>query len=107
MQSRPARALAARCSLGILLIAAPCRAQDTTAVQPDSVPLPRTVATDHAAVPAGPLPPGSRVTFTRDSLVWATANTLADLLTAVPGVYVARAGFLGQPEYVQYAGGGA
>lgn len=106
MQSRRALALAARCSLGFLLIAAPCRAQDTTAVQPDSAPTPRTVPTDHPAVPAGPLPPGSRVTFTRDSLVWATANTLADLLTAIPGVYVARAGFLGLPEYVHYAGRG-
>jgi hypothetical protein len=56
--------------------------------------------------PSGPLPPGSRYSFTRDSLLWSGAITLSDLLTRVPGVYVARAGFIGQPEYVQYGGRG-
>jgi hypothetical protein len=32
--------------------------------------------------------------------------TLADLLASIPGVYVARTGFLGQPEYIMYAGRG-
>lgn len=38
---------------------------------------------------------------------WSTAQTLADLLGAVPGVYLARAGFLGLPEYLVYGGRGA
>ncbi len=59
------------------------------------------------AVPPGPLPPGSRYTFTRDSIPWSTAQSLAELLGAVPGVYLARAGFLGLPEYVVYGGRGA
>ena len=58
-------------------------------------------------VPPGPLPVGSRYVFTRDSILWSTSQTLADLLGAVPGVYVARAGFLGLPEYVVYGGRGA
>jgi hypothetical protein len=63
--------------------------------------------TAQAEVPPGPLPPGSRYVFTRDSITWSTAQTLADLLSAIPGVYVARAGFLGLPEYVVYGGRGA
>jgi hypothetical protein len=51
--------------------------------------------------------PGSRHTFTRDSVVWSGAQTLADLLAAIPGVYIVRAGFLGLPEYIAYAGRGA
>jgi hypothetical protein len=58
-------------------------------------------------VPQGPIPPGSRYTFTRDSILWSGAQTLADLLAAIPGVYVVRAGFLGLPEYIAYAGRGA
>jgi len=45
--------------------------------------------------------------FTRDSILWSTSQTLADLLGAIPGVYLARAGFLGLPEYVVYGGRGA
>jgi hypothetical protein len=45
--------------------------------------------------------------FTRDSILWSDAATLSDLLARIPGVYVARAGFLGLPEYVTYAGRGA
>ena len=59
------------------------------------------------AVRPGPLPPGSRVTFTRDSMPWSTGQTLSDLLSGIPGVYVARAGFLGLPEYLVYGGRGA
>ncbi len=59
------------------------------------------------AVPPGPLPPGSRYTFTRDSIPWSTAQTLSDLLGAIPGVYLARGGFLGVPEYPVYGGRGA
>ena len=65
------------------------------------------VPTAPEAVPPPPLPPGSRYVFTRDSMPWSTAQTLADLLGAIPGVYLARAGFLGLPEYVVYGGRGA
>ena len=58
-------------------------------------------------VPVGPLPPGSRYRFTRDSMIWTSSFTLSDLLRVIPGVYVARAGFFGQPEYLGYAGRGA
>jgi hypothetical protein len=47
-----------------------------------------------------------RYTFTRDSLLWSNSLTLADLLKVIPGVYVARAGFIGQPEFVMYGGRG-
>ena len=112
----------------VLLAAAPIVSQDTTAVVPDStaVPLDSAPILPHRtqgaqvpdvditsvlpvpepAVPLGPLPPGMRYTFTRDSLRWMSGVTLADLLVSIPGVYVARTGFLGQPEYIMYAGRG-
>lgn len=89
--------------------------QDTTVVEsppavsdsvPDDTTLVRIAPTIEPEVPLGPLLPGTRLVLTRDSIQWSGAITLADLLTAVPGVYVARAGFLGQPEYVRYAGRG-
>jgi len=58
-------------------------------------------------VPPAPLPPGSRFTFTRDSVPWTSAQTLSDLLGSIPGVFLARTGFLGLPEYVAYGGRGA
>ena len=58
-------------------------------------------------VPAGPMVPWSRLSFNRDSIIWNSSITLADLLTAVPGVFVARGGFRGLPEYAVYAGRGA
>jgi hypothetical protein len=57
-------------------------------------------------VPPGPLPHGSRYSFTRDSILWSGGLTLADLLAQVPGAYVLRAGFVGLPEYVQYGSRG-
>jgi TonB-dependent Receptor Plug Domain len=54
----------------------------------------------------GPLAPGSRYTFTLDSMLWSGALTLSDVLSHVPGVYVARGGFLGRPEYLMYGGRG-
>jgi hypothetical protein len=92
------------------------------AVQDTAIPPPTqqdTLAPDTAAadtvafvsvrpddVPHGPLVPGSRITFTRDSILWSSALTVSDLLGRVPGVFVARGGFLGQPEYIMYAGRG-
>ncbi len=96
-----------------LALTAPAVAQDTTAVPRDTVGTdsiaiaqPALLPTLQPAVPFGPLPPGTRVTFTPDSILWVSGVTLADLLASIPGVYVARAGFLGQPEYVAYAGRG-
>ncbi len=71
----------------------------------DSVP-PVSIATYESEVPTGPLPPGTRYVFTRDSMLWSSAITLADLLGSIPGVYIARGGFLGQPEFVMYGGRG-
>ncbi len=73
---------------------------------PESLPPKTVLPVEAPRTPPGPLPPGSRYTFTRDSILWSSAHTLADLLGAIPGVYVARGGFVGQPEYVQYGGRG-
>lgn len=70
--------------------------------EPDSVRLPVVPP----SIVEGPLPIGTRIVFTRDSLSWSGAETLADLLARVPGVYIARGGTWGQPEVVQYAGRG-
>lgn len=96
---------------------APARAQDTARVRPDSAAVQDSAAVDslirgvvlplpEPEVPLGPLPPGSRYRFTRDSILWSGGLTLADLLGRIPGVYVLRAGFIGQPEYVQYGSRG-
>jgi hypothetical protein len=45
--------------------------------------------------------------FDRDSLRFTGALTLGDLLVRVPGVFVARGGFLGQAEPALYGGRGA
>ncbi len=55
----------------------------------------------------GPGPPLSRLVFTRDSMDWGQAATLSDLLQRVPGVFLWRGGWLGQPEYANYEGRGA
>jgi hypothetical protein len=59
-----------------------------------------------AAIAAGPLPAGSRYTFTADSLLFTGARSLSDLLAHIPGVYVARGGWFGQAEPVLYGGRG-
>ena len=90
--------------------------QDTTAaavppIDQDSVPffVPRREITPLTAseVPRGAFAPGTRYRFTRQSMMWSGAFTLADLLGAIPGVFIARGGFFGQPEYVMYGGRGA
>jgi len=114
--TRRARALqlSALALTASLAAAAPTVAQDTTVTVRDTLLQDTTIAepevelaTAEPAVVPGPLPPGTRFTFTRDSLHWMVGQTLADLLGRIPGVYVARAGFLGRPEFVQYAGRGA
>lgn len=77
--------------------------RDTTQGKPAA---PSYVPTLPPEVTAGPLPPGSRLTFTRDSVHWTSAYTLAELLAEVPGVYAARTGFVGQPAAVMYGGRG-
>ena len=59
------------------------------------------------AIPAGPLPPGTRYTFNADSLIFSNVQTLSDLLAHIPGVYVARGGIYGAGEIVMYGGRGA
>lgn len=56
---------------------------------------------------SGLLPGGSRQVFTRDSIDWAPAQTVSDLLALVPGVFVQRGGWLGRPELPGYMGRGA
>lgn len=90
--------------------------QDTVIPSPQrqSVPQPDTTAADSVVtvatfpfeVPSGPLAPGTRIRFTRDSIQWMSAITVSDVLGHVPGVFIARGGFLGQPEYALYAGRG-
>jgi hypothetical protein len=55
----------------------------------------------------GPIPASARMVFTRDSIDWAGALTLSDLLARVPGTYLLRAGGIGRPEPLNFAGRGA
>jgi TonB-dependent receptor-like protein len=57
--------------------------------------------------PNGPLPRGTRYSFTTDSFALSSIQTLSDLLGRIPGVYVARGGIYGQAEIVLYGGRGA
>ncbi len=54
----------------------------------------------------GPRPPLTRIVFTRDSIEWGHAETVSDLLTQVPGVYLWRGGYIGRPEPVNFQGRG-
>jgi hypothetical protein len=56
---------------------------------------------------AGPRAAGSRLVLDRRSISWHTAQSVADLLTDIPGVYVWRAGWHGRPQYANYRGRGA
>jgi hypothetical protein len=73
---------------------------DSTLRQPLTLPIPRD------EVPTGPLAAGARYTFTRDSILWSPALTVADLLAAIPGTWVARGGYIGMPALVDYGGRG-
>ncbi len=84
-------------------------ANDTTAAPPDTTKrdtLPVLLPVFTPSIPPGPLPRGSRYTFTVDSLLFTSARTLSDLLSHIPGVYVVRGGWFGQAEIVLYAGRG-
>jgi hypothetical protein len=58
------------------------------------------------AILPGPFPKGTRYTFTLDTILLSNARTLSDLLIHIPGVYVARGGWYGEPEIVLYGGRG-
>lgn len=49
-----------------------------------------------------PLPPASREVLTRDSINWATAETVAEVLQRIPGVYLWRGGWVGRTEYPNF-----
>lgn len=52
--------------------------------------------------PDVPVPAGGRLVLTRDSIDWAFAETVGDLLQRVPGVYLWRAGWTGALEQPNY-----
>ena len=53
------------------------------------------------------LPRGTRFVIDRDSVLWHGAETVSDLLTRVPGVYLLRGGWAGRPELPAYQAHGA
>ena len=53
------------------------------------------------------LPPGSRLVLARDSILWHNAETVGDLLTKIPGVFVFRGGWVGRPELPGFQARGA
>ncbi len=53
------------------------------------------------------LPPLSRLVIDRDSILWHNAETVGDLLTKVPGVFLLRGGWTGRPELPTYQAHGA
>ena len=83
------------------------RGSDTTAAdttQRDTTPVLLPIVSP--AIAPGPLPLGTRYTFTADSQIFSGARTLSDLLSHIPGVYVARGGWYGQAEIPLYGGHG-
>lgn len=53
------------------------------------------------------LPGMTRIILSRDSIDFANAETVGDLLSEVAGVYLWRGGWIGQPELPNYMGRGA
>jgi hypothetical protein len=98
--------------VAIVTRAAPAQVpvRDTAAVRDtapaDSAPPPEMIRLMPVETAPGPLPPGSRLVFSRDSLLWISGYTLADVLAEVPGVFVARTGFVGQPAMAFYGNRG-
>jgi len=79
-----------------------------TLARPDSLSPDSFVATlPRLGAPPGPLPRNGRIVFDRDALWYSGAFTLGELLRQVPGVFLVRGGWYGQPEVVHYAGQGA
>ena len=68
--------------------------------------MPALLPTFEPPILPGPFPQGARYTFTLDSILLSNARTLSDLLAHIPGVYVARGGWYGEPEIVLYGGRG-
>lgn len=77
---------------------------DTAPPPPDTTEI--LLPTFTPVVAPGPLPAGARYVFTEDSLLLLSSQTLSDLLTHIPGVYVARGGWYGQAEIALYGGRG-
>jgi hypothetical protein len=55
----------------------------------------------------GPRADGARIVFTRDSMDWAMARTLGDLVATVPGSYLWRTGWIGTSSPASYRGRGS
>ncbi|MEK6688539.1 MAG: TonB-dependent receptor plug domain-containing protein [Gemmatimonadota bacterium] len=75
---------------------------------------PIVVVSAMARVPSAPrvgtanlLPAGSRIILTRDSIEFMNAETIGDVISEVPGVFLWRGGWLGRPELPNYLGRGA
>ena len=108
------------CAAALLLGAAGAAAQVDSTAHPDTTRRDSTARRDTTVrdttpaylpiapeqTPAGPLPRGSRYTFTADSFAFSSVQTLSDLLARIPGVYVARGGIYGTAEPVLYGGRG-
>ncbi|MEX0690997.1 MAG: TonB-dependent receptor [Gemmatimonadales bacterium] len=94
------------CIAGLALLPAVAVAQDSVAVD-STPPVPEAAVGVAFEGPIGPLPVGSRWVFDRDSLVWTSAFTVADLLAEVPGVFTARTGFVQSAAEVGVGGRGA
>ena len=67
----------------------------------------RQVATAPDLGSDGPRALGSRIVLDRRAIAWQTAQTVSDLLSGVPGVYVWRGGWHGREAYANYRGRGA
>ncbi|HEX7024976.1 MAG TPA: TonB-dependent receptor plug domain-containing protein, partial [Gemmatimonadales bacterium] len=53
------------------------------------------------------LPAGARLVVDRDSLLWHNAETVSDVLTKIPGVFLFRGGWAGRPELPNFQARGA
>jgi hypothetical protein len=53
------------------------------------------------------LPFRTRFVFDRDSILWHNAETVSDLLSKVPGVFILRGGWTGRPELPTFQARGA
>ncbi len=53
------------------------------------------------------MPFGTRVIFNRDSILWHNAETVSDVLTKIPGVFLLRGGWTGRPELPAYQARGS